>query len=162
MGRVILCGTKVRVSWFFEKKGGDAPVLDLLRTEEKRESSSAEFANNRNQRGYPRVLPPRFNSCYGECGGSEGGPLARKPRVAKGGGKPKLCSINEGRQLRSKRVFNGIQARFVCWQQWMPNVRLYRESLDKVESYPFRNRMHELLVSIFCLLKVLGERTFND
>lgn len=27
-------------------------------TEEKR-----EFGNNRNWRGYPRVLPPRFNSC---------------------------------------------------------------------------------------------------
>lgn len=44
-----------------------------------------------------------------ECG-SEGGP--RKRKVAKGGGKPKLRSINEAGELRSKRVF-GIQARFL-------------------------------------------------
>lgn len=36
----------------------------------------------------------------------------RKRKVAKGGGKPKLRSINETGELRSKRVF-GIQARFV-------------------------------------------------
>lgn len=144
----------------FRKKGRRcASTRPSPNGREERVRSSAEFANNRNRRGYPRVLPPRFNSCYGECGGSEGGPLARKPRVAKGGGKPKLCSINEDRQLRSKRVFNGIQARFVCWQQWMPNVRLHRESLDKVESYPFQES--DARVASFDILFIKSARGTN-